>query len=112
VLRVQAISGYLPFSPVCLPLSHALTLMATFIQPVSSSAICASSSGYLFLSPFSPTSHTSSTLTEVEVVYDNHCLSVRSGLAAPQNPGAFKFYMYLSVLPGPGRAQHGYKGPR
>lgn len=64
----------LPF----LPLSHALTLL-----PRSSSL-----SPHLpyvplpppvFFSPFFPTSHTSSTLTKVEVVYDNHCLSVRSG---------------------------------
>lgn len=112
--RSAACSGHLWLSSLLsclpfLPLFHALTLL-----PHSSSLsphppyvplplpICSS----LLSSQLG----TSSPLTEVEVVYDNHCLSVRSGPAAPQNPGAFKFYMYLSVLLGPGRARHGYKG--
>lgn len=81
-----------PTPPLSLPHSSGLSL------PPSPPCTSLPLSVCLFLS-LSPPSFYTRPAVSTEDVYYNHCLSVRGGPAAPQNPGALKFSVHLSVPP-------------
>lgn len=109
--RSAACPGHLWLSSrlFCLFLFSILTFTATLIQFVSflpRLPVCFS----LFSSPCLPSLYAHH-IVQAEDVYYDHCLSVGGSPAAPQNPGALKFFLYPSVLPvSLARAQHRCRG--
>lgn len=114
--RSASCLGHLWLSVLAWPFSPLPSLTPSLSLPHSSGlSLLLSSSCVSFSVFFSPPTHTPCTLIASfklkMLIAITVCLSVRGGSAAPQNPGALKFSVHLSILPVVlARSQHGCWG--